>query len=80
MREGTQTGPLKKALIGLAGAKSVEAKTSNPASYSRLDVIDPTDAGAASVQITVKDGAGSALASLIVGKKRFAKGGLALAQ
>ena len=47
---------VKKALIGLAGAKSVEAKTSNPASYSRLDVIDPTDAGATSVQITVKDG------------------------
>lgn len=70
---------VKKALIGLAGAKSVEAKTSNPASYSRLDVMDPADEKAASVQITVKDGAGSALAALIVGKKRFAKGGLGAA-
>lgn len=70
---------VKKALIGLAGAKSFEAKTSNPASYARLEVADPTDGKATSVQITVKDGAGAALASLIVGKKRIAKGGLGAA-
>lgn len=70
---------VKKALIGLAGAKSFEAKTSKPASHARLEVEDPADGKAASVRITVEDGAGAALASLIVGKQRIAKGGLGAA-
>lgn len=71
---------VKKALIGLAGAKAFEAKTSSPASYARLEVEDPADAKAASVRITVEDGAGAALASLIVGKQRYAKGGIGAAK
>lgn len=66
---------VRKTLIGLADARTFEAKTSNPDSYSRIEVDDPVDEDANSVRITVKDGDGAELASLIVGKKRYARGG-----
>ena len=67
---------VKKALIGLAELKTFEAKTAEPASYARIEVEDPEDEDAKSKLVTVTDGDGKTLAALIVGKLRFAKGGL----
>ncbi len=67
---------VKKALIGLAELKTFEAKTAEPASYARIEVEDPEDEDAKSKLVTVTDGDGKTLAALVVGKLRFAKGGL----
>lgn len=67
---------VKKVLIGLAELKTFEAKTAEPASYARIEVEDPEGEDAKSKLVTVTDGDGKTLAALVVGKRRFAKGGL----
>ena len=67
-------------IIALADLKLVEAKTTNPALYSRIGVQDvesnPGDADAASaesqhVQIEVRDSAGAVLGSVILGTQKW---------
>lgn len=60
-------------ILGLAELKTVEAKTANPELYSKLGVEDITAENAQSVLFTLKDSAGNALASLIVGENQISK-------
>lgn len=60
---------VRQALVGLAELKLVEAKTSKPELYQRLEVEDVKD-GAKSADVEVKDTAGQKMGELIVGKRR----------
>ncbi len=60
-------------LLGAAYLTVLEAKTSKPASYSKIGVVDVTEENAKSTLITFKKAAGETLASLIVGNDRLAK-------
>lgn len=60
-------------ILGLAELRTVEAKTANPELYSKLGVEDITAEDAQSVLFTLKDSAGNALASLIVGENQISK-------
>jgi hypothetical protein len=68
--------PVRKTLIGLTDATTVEQKTSDKERYSKLGVQDPeaTPAdGTTSTLITLKDASGKVIASLIVGKPHEGK-------
>lgn len=67
---------VRKSLIALAQMTAVEAKTSDPERYSKLGVEDITAAGAASIQVTLKDAGGKEVAKLILGKEQEGKGGM----
>ena len=67
---------VRKSLIALAQMTTVEAKTSDPERYSKLGVEDITAAGAASMQVTLKDAGGKEVAKLILGKEQEGKGGM----
>jgi hypothetical protein len=64
--------PVRETLLALANLETIDAKTRQPALYSRLDVEDVTAADAQSTLLTVKDGSGLVLASLLVGKAHAA--------
>jgi len=53
------TGKVRKLLIGLAQAKVIEQKTSNPEHYSELGVVDPTAAAASPPADAADAGAGA---------------------
>ena len=61
---------VRELLVGLAELRLVEERTANTELFSRLGLEDPQTPGGTSVSITVKDGAGNAIASLIVGRRR----------
>lgn len=61
---------IKSAILDLSDMKIMEAKTSKPDLYSRLDVQDVDAKKSQSTQITLRDKDGKVLASLIVGKER----------
>lgn len=65
--------PVRKTLITLADMKTLEPKTANASQYARLGVEDVAAADSKSAQITVKDGAGTELAKLVVGKNYESK-------
>ena len=65
---------LRKLLVEIASLRTVEAKTSSAAGYRALEVEDLSEAGAKSIRVTLKDGGGAELASLYIGKSRFATG------
>lgn len=65
---------VKQALVGLAQLKTVEAKTAEPSLYPRLEVEDVGQKGAKGELLAVEDAKGSALASLILGKRHFSRG------
>lgn len=54
-------------LVTLASMSILEEKTSKPERYSRIGVEDPSVAGSTGRLVTLKDSAGVAVASLIVG-------------
>ena len=56
-------------LIGLSETRNIEAKTSDPKLYDRLEVQDVAK-GANSKELVVKDQSGGVLADLILGKRR----------
>jgi hypothetical protein len=60
---------VRQALVGLAELKLVEAKTSKPDLYKRLEVEDVKE-GAKSAHVEVKDTKGDKMGELIVGKRR----------
>ncbi|HYB10743.1 MAG TPA: DUF4340 domain-containing protein [Alphaproteobacteria bacterium] len=65
---------VKSLLLGLAELKTVEAKTAEPSLYPQLEVEDVAS-GAKSAMVTVEDAKGATLASVIIGKERFGRGG-----
>src|SRR5689334_19335209 len=60
---------VRQALVGLAELKLVEAKTSKPDLYQRLEVGDVKE-GAKSALVGIKDTKGEKMGELIVGKRR----------
>ena len=69
---------VKTALVGLSELKLLEAKTSDPARYKRLEVEEPDAKETQSVRFEIKDGGGKSMASGIVGKLNpnlFGEGG-----
>ncbi|MGE5539603.1 MAG: DUF4340 domain-containing protein [Gemmatimonas sp.] len=65
---------IREALIGIAQLETVEPKTRLPDHYSKLDVEDPSQAGAKGARVTLFDGANKQLADLIVGKPKLGGG------
>lgn len=61
---------VRGALFGTAELEKLEAKTSNPDLYARLDLQDIDAPDAKSVSLRLEDDNGQALAALIVGKQR----------
>jgi len=60
-------------LFGLASLTILEAKTSNPALYSKIGVEAVTEEGAKSTLLTLKNAQGETVASVIIGNDRTAK-------
>ena len=60
---------IKRAIVGLAELKLLEAKTSDPARHERLQVNEPDAEAAGSVRFAVKDSAGGVLAEGVLGKQ-----------
>jgi hypothetical protein len=65
---------VRKLLVEIASLRTVEAKTSSLAGYRTLEVEDLSEAGAKSTRVTLKDASGAELASIYIGKSRFAQG------
>lgn len=61
---------IRQTLAALTEMETVEAKTSKPELFERLNLNDPADKDAKSIRMTVKDAAGGVLADLLIGKKR----------
>jgi hypothetical protein len=61
------TQEVRKLLMAMANAKTIEAKTQNKDNYNKLGVNDITEAGAQGVHYVIKDNTGKELASVIVG-------------
>ena len=59
---------VKTALVALSELKLLEAKTSDPARYKRLEVEEPDAEEAQSVRFEIKDAAGKPIASGLVGR------------
>lgn len=66
---------VKKAVVALADLRVLEAKTSNPDLYGKLDVEPIDKAGSNAVQIELKDETGTTMVALLVGKTRFRESG-----
>lgn len=69
---------VKTALVGLSELKLLEAKTSDPSRYKRLEVEEPDTEEAQSVRFEIKDAAGKSMASGLVGRLNpnlFGEGG-----
>ena len=62
---------LRPIVAGVAEASIIEPKTSKPELYGKLEVEDPAQEGSKSVLVTLADGKGTTMASLIVGKQDF---------
>jgi hypothetical protein len=64
---------VRKTLIGLCDLAAAEPKTDDPKSYAKLGVDEPGTEGSTGTLVTLKDGSGKELASLIVGKDHSSK-------
>lgn len=62
---------VRELLVGLADLKLLEAKTARPDRHARLELEDPAGEDAKSVAVTLRNGAGDALAGTVVGKRRY---------
>ncbi len=62
-------------LAGLAELRVRARRTADPAEYAAIGVDDPSKPGAGGTLVAVSDGAGHALASLIVGHQNYAMAG-----
>lgn len=67
---------VRKTILGIADMTVVEPKTKKPEQYEKLDVQDPSSAGAKGVQVTLTDKGGAQLVQLVVGKEHDSKGAL----
>ena len=64
---------MHKLLLGAAGMKRVEPKTSNPELYPKLWLEDPSGVDAKSVRFVLEDASGAALADWVLGDRRPSK-------
>ena len=62
-----------KLLVGAAGMKRLEPKTSNPERYPKLWLEDPTGKDARSVRLVLDDASGAVLADWVLGDRRPSK-------
>ena len=62
-----------KLLLGAAGMKRLEPKTSNPERYPKLWLEDPTGKDARSVGLVLEDATGAVLADWVLGDRRPSK-------
>ena len=62
-----------KLLVGAAGMKRLEPKTSDPERYPKLWLEDPTGKDARSVRLVLEDASGAALAHWVLGDRRPSK-------
>lgn len=62
---------VKQTAVAISDMKVIARKTNNPDLYQQLGVEDPAGANAKSKLLTLSDGKGKTLVSLIVGKKRL---------
>ena len=60
-------------LLGAAGMKRIEPKTSNPELYPKLWLEDPTGEDAKSVRYVLEDSSGATLANWVLGDRRPSK-------
>lgn len=65
---------VRKTVSGLARLEPLEAMTSRPELYDRLGVADPSPGETSAVQVTLEDGGGTSLGSLIVGNHKPGRG------
>ena len=74
-KEGHPADPDKMhtLILGAAGMKRVEPKTSNPGLYSRIWLEDPTGKDAKSARFVFEDAAGAELADWVLGNRRPSK-------
>ena len=66
---------VKKAVVALADLKVLEAKTSNPDLYGKLELESIDKEGSKAVQVELKDQSGATIAALLVGKTRSHEAG-----
>ena len=71
---------VKKAVVAIADLRVIEAKTSNPELYAKLDLEPVEKAGSKAVLVELKDQGGATLAGLLVGKTRSYESGNAPAK
>ncbi|MEM9382927.1 MAG: DUF4340 domain-containing protein [Planctomycetota bacterium] len=65
----------RELLLALRDARRLEQKTSDPERLGRLGLDAPGAEESQSKRITLKDESGATIASVLVGKRRFGKGG-----
>jgi hypothetical protein len=58
---------VKKTLMGLAAMQTVDAKSSNPALYTKMGVEDPEQPDSSSALVTLLDASGKSLGAAIIG-------------
>jgi hypothetical protein len=63
---------VKQNIVTMAELKTVEPKTAKSDLYSRIEVEDPAGADTKSAQMTFKDQSGNVIASMVIGRKRYA--------
>lgn len=63
---------VKQNIVTMAELKTVEPKTAKADLYSRIEVEDPAGADTKSSQMTFKDQDGKVIASMVIGRKRYA--------
>ncbi len=66
---------VRKLLLEIADLRTIETRTASPAQYAALEIEPVSAPDAKSTQVTLKDAGGAEIASLIVGKQRFGRGG-----
>ena len=64
---------MHRLLLGAAGMKRVEPKTSSPELYPKLRLEDPSGEDARSVRLVLEDAAGASLADWVLGDRRPSK-------
>lgn len=64
---------MHRLLLGAAGMKRVEPKTSNPELYPKLRLEDPSGEDARSVRFVLEDAAGASFADWVLGDRRPSK-------
>ena len=62
-----------KLLVGAAGMKRLEPKTSDPERYPKLWLEDPTGKDSRSVRLVLEDASGAVLAGWVLGDRRPSK-------
>jgi len=63
-----------KTVSGLAQLELLEPKTANPERYDRLGVGEPGSGTSPAIRVTLEDGTGASLGSLIVGNRKLDRG------